>query len=147
MFTITEHPVPDAPEKGRRDRLRAPLILGAAAVPATLYLYRTSPYDGGHYPACIFRAVTGLYCPGCGLTRATHDLLHLDIASAFARNPLAPFLALFAIYLTGRWLVSRWRGTTLTWEPKPWMSTAMFVFFMLFTVARNLPGMEILSPE
>lgn len=146
MITLTEQAVAGVPEVGRRQRLLAPAILTAAGIPAAIYLYRMNPYEPGHYPTCIFRALTGWYCPGCGLTRATHDLLHLDVASAFDRNPLAPFLALFFIYLTARWMLSKWRGTTLTWEPKPWLSGAMFIGFLVFTVLRNLPGMDILSP-
>lgn len=146
MFTITERPTVGAPEVGRRQRWLAPAVIAAAAVPGTAYLYRMNPYEPGHFPSCIFRSLTGLYCPGCGLTRATHDLLHLDVASAFDRNPLAPFLALFAGYLAVRWILARWRGNQLTWEPKPWLSTAMFVFFFAFTFLRNLPGMELLSP-
>ena len=32
--------------------------------------------------------MTGLSCPGCGAQRATHELLHLNLKSAFAYNPL-----------------------------------------------------------
>ncbi len=37
---------------------------------------------------CPFRKLTGLLCPGCGNTGAARALLHLDIATAFQRNPL-----------------------------------------------------------
>lgn len=39
-------------------------------------------------PACPFYSLTGLYCPGCGSTRCLHALAHLDLASAWAMNPL-----------------------------------------------------------
>jgi len=32
-------------------------------------------------------AFTGLYCPGCGATRAMHALVHGDFAQAMAMNP------------------------------------------------------------
>lgn len=42
-----------------------------------------------HYmPRCLFYSLTGYMCPGCGSQRALHALLHLDIPSAFAFNPL-----------------------------------------------------------
>ena len=49
---------------------------------------------------CPIRYVTGIPCPGCGLTRAYWAVLHLDFAAAFSYHPLfwlVPFL-LFAAY-------------------------------------------------
>ncbi len=37
---------------------------------------------------CIINRLTGLYCPGCGNTRAATALFHLDIKKAFQCNPL-----------------------------------------------------------
>lgn len=38
---------------------------------------------------CPYRLLTGWACPGCGLTRAAHYVLHADLSTAFAYNPLA----------------------------------------------------------
>lgn len=35
---------------------------------------------------CVFRKITGLLCPGCGLTRAVLACARLDFARAFAYN-------------------------------------------------------------
>lgn len=52
---------------------------------------------------CPFRALTGLPCPGCGMTRAFLALGRLDIAEAFSQNPLSlPLAALLLLYLAGR---------------------------------------------
>ena len=40
------------------------------------------------FPRCMFLTLTGWQCPGCGSQRALHALLHGDIASAWALNPL-----------------------------------------------------------
>lgn len=50
-------------------------------------LYQFDPENGG-FPACLFRSITGLLCPGCGSQRALHDLLHGHIAEAFSHNAL-----------------------------------------------------------
>ena len=42
---------------------------------------------------CVFRAVTGVPCPGCGMTRAFLLLSQLRVEDALAANPAAPFLA------------------------------------------------------
>lgn len=48
------------------------------------------------YVPCPFRAVTGLKCPGCGLSHAATALVHLDFAGAMAENAL--FIPIF-LYL------------------------------------------------
>jgi len=37
---------------------------------------------------CMLRTITGMPCPGCGLTRATLALFRLDAAEAFRDNPM-----------------------------------------------------------
>lgn len=40
------------------------------------------------FPRCIFNAVTGLYCPGCGSQRALSSLLHGELWQAINYNAL-----------------------------------------------------------
>ncbi len=41
-------------------------------------------------PLCPMRALFGVPCPGCGLTRATESLLLGEVAAALAYHPLVP---------------------------------------------------------
>ena len=45
------------------------------------------PADGGLFPRCAFKAITGWDCPGCGSQRALHALLHGHVAEAWRANP------------------------------------------------------------
>jgi len=45
---------------------------------------------------CLFRRVTGVPCPACGLTRAASLAAHGRFVDAFALHPALPFLALEA---------------------------------------------------
>lgn len=38
---------------------------------------------------CIFKTVTGISCPACGMTRAFHAIMQLHLYEAFAFNILA----------------------------------------------------------
>ncbi len=51
-------------------------------------LFFFAPDQHSFYPRCWFYALTGLRCPGCGMLRATHHLLHGDIVGAFHLNQL-----------------------------------------------------------
>jgi len=99
------------------------------------------------YPRCPFNAITGLDCPGCGITRALHALASGDVVRALDHNLLF-ILALPVI----AWLLVRWavRGIGRTFpgpEPRwrPWMTVAAVVLLGSFWVVRNLPGLDWLA--
>ncbi len=71
----------------------ATLLLPAAAV-----LFFFDPATAGFYPPCLFKTIFGAQCPGCGSLRAMHQLLHVNLAAAWALNkPIVVGLPLAAI--------------------------------------------------
>src|SRR5229473_3201521 len=64
------------------------VLASILAAGAAVILYRFDPATVHGYPPCVFHALTGLQCPGCGTTRALHHLLHGDIAGAFRLNAM-----------------------------------------------------------
>ena len=65
--------------------LGVPLVLASLA----LVVLRTyNPATTWFYPPCVFRALTGYLCPGCGTLRAIHQLLNGHFAAAFRLNAL-----------------------------------------------------------
>ena len=56
----------------------------------------------GFYIPCMIHKVTGLYCPGCGITRMLFSILKLNFGKAFRYNQLVfillPFLLLYFAY-------------------------------------------------
>jgi len=51
---------------------------------------------------CIYNKITGLYCPGCGMTRAIYSLFKLDFYQAFRYNVFSIILfPILLIYLFG----------------------------------------------
>ena len=121
---------------------RAPLLLAGLALLALAgfgVLRRFDPSAAGSFfPPCMFHAITGWYCPGCGLTRMLHALAHFDVPRAFSMNPLAmlamPALAAMAAHGYG------WRPRALA----PLMRVLLAPYFWLvllptYWIARNLP--------
>lgn len=47
---------------------------------------------------CIFKQLTGIYCPSCGMTRAFYSIISFNFMDAFYYNILSIPLFLFIIY-------------------------------------------------
>ena len=97
---------------------------------------------------CPLLAVTGLYCAGCGVLRATHDLATLDIAGAWAMNPLWVVMAPIVVVWLGIWLVRALRakralsrgGTPAPLRgPSSMWAASTAVVIVVYSIARNLP--------
>lgn len=53
---------------------------------------------------CLFRRVTGLPCPSCGMTRSYISLFRGDIGNAFFMHPLFPLIPFIALlFFIGRY--------------------------------------------
>lgn len=89
-------------------------------------------------PGCLFYHLTGLYCPGCGMTRALHALVHGDPVQMLAMNPLLPVLMialpLLIVQSLGYRLPLPRRMTARLTDGKFWL-----VLLGAFWVLRNLP--------
>ncbi|OYW70538.1 MAG: hypothetical protein B7Z37_30420 [Verrucomicrobia bacterium 12-59-8] len=58
---------------------------------------------------CVFAEITGLPCPGCGLTRATVALVEGDWRTSWAFHPFAAFFLLVGMLVAaGGFLRSFW---------------------------------------
>src|SRR5256885_8772120 len=80
------------------------IIAACGATAAALVLSFFAPDQHAFYPRCLFHAVTGLQCPGCGGLRAAPRLLHADLAGAWRFNPflgvaVPPLAVLFSVDL------------------------------------------------
>jgi hypothetical protein len=67
-----------------------------------LFLVSHLPPDGAGVPVCLFQAMSGLPCPGCGLTRALSSLAQGHPTAAFGYHPFAfivlPLFLMLASY-------------------------------------------------
>lgn len=60
---------------------------------------------------CLFYEVTGLYCPGCGGTRAVKALLRGDVAVSFHYHPVVVYTAVCLLVLLVTYGISRYLHT------------------------------------
>lgn len=128
-------------------RATAPLVTGAAVGAAALYVGVVSPRQGRTIP-CPFHAATGLWCPGCGMTRGVHHLLRGDVAGALSYNVFVPLVVVGVAVAWWSWFGGRVWSRPVRWpsriDTRWWY--ALFGAFMLYGVLRNLPGFGALAP-
>ena len=113
-------------------------ILTIAAGAAVVARY--NPTTAGFFPVCPLYSLTGIHCPGCGLTRGFHALFHGDVLTALHYNALLPiFVLVFGFLFVSMCLVVV-RGRGLSW--RFFSPAALYGFLFLaaaFFVLRNLP--------
>lgn len=117
----------------------APVAAAGAACATAVYLAAT---DGASWtPGCVFHSLTGLWCPGCGLTRAATAALRGDLLGALSHNLLAPAFALALALAWIQWWQRAHGRAGMAWLGRApgWAPVAALVVLVVFGVARNLP--------
>ena len=98
-----------------------------------------NPTTAGFFPVCPLHAMTGLNCPGCGLTRGFHAFLNGDVLGALRFNALLPIFAFIIGYFALSMFLTAVRGRGLSWK---FVSPALLYGFLFvaaaFFILRNL---------
>jgi len=124
----------------RSDRLIALLLVSLAAGGLLYFLTYDLTSSLIQTPPCLFRTLTGLYCPGCGRRSALIQLARGKLYAAWRLNPLmilflpAAVLFLFSqvkILFTGRSLPRFLLHPSLVWT--------IFGLILAFWIFRNIP--------
>lgn len=115
------------------------IILGGGVVVGLTALYWIDPSIHSLFPPCVFHALTGLLCPGCGLTRAVHESLHGNVHAAISFNPFLPvYTALLGILTIGTFCrATIGRTPALVRLTSPTLLTAA-LGIVTFGIVRNL---------
>ena len=79
----------------------------------------------------------GLYCPTCGMTRATHALLALDIEQSLLYHPLLPIFILMVLYYEVAHLRSVIVGHSVLRHPRRMLYFTL-AMFLVFFILRNV---------
>lgn len=107
-----------------------------------IFSYLNNVYDIGLF--CVFNKLTGLYCSGCGMTRAVLSLVNLDFYQAFRYNIFSIiFLPIISIYLFV-WIFDKKNIINKKIMTSMWI--AIVFLLVIYGVIRNIPLFSYLAP-
>ncbi len=133
----------------RRRIARRWAVLAAAVGGLLVLLWWVDPRQVP-LPLCTLHRATGLYCPGCGATRATHDLLHGRLIWALQDNALWVLSIPLVLYAAASETARLLRGRALPGDlaRSRRLLTAIVVAAAIFGVLRNIPSppFDLLTP-
>jgi hypothetical protein len=124
-------------------RKAVPLLTGGALAGAALVVALNDPSaEGTWYPPCAFHAATGLWCPGCGLTRGFHHLFNGDIGAALGYNVFVPLVLVAVAGSWWGWVRLSWGRAERVWPTwtRRWVSVVLPAALVVYGVLRNIPA-------
>jgi len=133
---------------------RMAVLIGTPVIAAIgfIYIFTFNPVSQKNlFIPCPVNLLTGMYCPGCGNTRALHALVHLDFLGMMDYNLMFPFLFFILTWLLVGEYLNLLLGRRVLWLPKrvsPILIILAAIALTAFTILRNVPiyPFTILAP-
>ena len=126
--------------------IRGQIVVAACACAgATAFLYTVDPNRHAVYPQCLLYQTTGIYCAGCGATRAVHALLHGRVLEALRDNALFVTALPLLLFLAGSHALAAWQNNAwpkIIVEERSLLRRGLGLLLLMlsFMALRNLPG-------
>lgn len=125
-----------------RESRKVLIIFFGLVVLALPLIWAFDPVQSVWMPKCIIKLLTGWQCPGCGITRATHAVLHGRFAEALSYNLFfivsIPYLLAVGLvsYIPGLYNRHSLRRVILGVP----LALTYVILFLIWFVVRNLLG-------
>lgn len=118
-----------------------PFAVAGVAAAGCLFVGLVDPTRTALLPTCPFKVVTGgLDCPGCGTTRAMHQLLNGNVTAAVGLNALALLALPYVLYSWLAWALPTVSSVRLPVVRLPAKAIYGLVGLVVaWWVVRNLP--------
>ncbi len=113
-------------------------LLVLVGVGLCVYVFFHDPKDM-KVTVCMFKRMTGLDCPGCGMTRAAYALEHGRILEAIRYNLFILVLPFFGYFLLAELSPHLFFGHRLPRLNVPlWVLYVLGALLLLYSVGRNV---------
>jgi hypothetical protein len=109
-------------------------LIRIVVIGTLLLLFAFVPFEllfGGNKTICIHYQLLGFQCPLCGLTRAVHQFMHLQIASAVHYNVVVLLLPFYFLFDLGTFF---FRSPGLRIANKITLYAILIAFLILYAV-------------
>lgn len=118
------------------------LLAGGLAVAAGFVYYMLARF---HFAIpCIFRTITGLKCPGCGVTHMLINMVQMNFADAFAANPVLFILQPAIYYFIGKMYVCWVMDKNCKWNRiENIVLHTVIISLIIFGIIRNIKGVAV----
>lgn len=124
------------------------IIFGGLSL--VLFYFFINPNEVTYLPECPLYFSTGIYCPGCGSQRATHQLLNFNIFGVLQQNVLY-FISLFVLgyHLIVKGINTYFKKYMYNYMYHPKTPLVILAIIVVFWILRNIPyyPFNLLAPN
>ncbi len=119
----------------------APIAVAVGALGFCIFMALVNPATARVHLVCPFRAITGLWCPGCGMTRGLHALVRGHVEQAAGYNVLLFVVVPYVVYTYLSWVTERLNTRIKLPEVRlpVWGVYVLAGLLITFGVLRNIP--------
>lgn len=105
-----------------------------------IVLYRLNPTQYWFMPKCPLKQLTGLNCPGCGIQRAIHALVHGKFAEAISYNYYLVYSGPYAASFAALWLMEKGKAHDALQKVIENKFVVLFyiISFVIWFIVRNI---------
>ena len=126
------------------DYIKRNLKYAIMAISVFLIYYILNKKFGFSIP-CIFYKITGLYCPGCGITRLLFALVNLEFYESFKYNPWIFILIVLGLFYLICKLFIFLKFKKIIKIPN-YVYITLIIISIIFGIFRNIPSFDFLGP-
>ena len=108
------------------------------AIIGLVLVKKYNPEEESFFIPCVFNKITGLKCPGCGMTRAMHYLVNGNLKKAVWYNIMivpGVFILLYSSYRYFKYLT---KNEEIVNKPLEVILKIFLVILIIFMVVRNI---------
>lgn len=96
---------------------------------------------------CVFNLITGLHCPGCGISRMFLSLASLDFKTAFSYNAFVTVCGpIAAIFVLRHYIIYILKGNQKSDKLETVLLVIALGLAIAFGILRNIPAFSFLAP-
>ena len=113
-------------------------LVSIIAIIGLVLVKNFNPEEESFFIPCMFHKVTGLKCPGCGMTRAMHYLVNGNIKKAVWYNLMIIPGAFVLIYSSYRYIKYLFKNEEIVNTPLEIILKIFLAILILFMIVRNI---------